>query len=206
MQLQLQRRSMTCVDAERRVLYFLLTVTILILAGCSDINDKRSLIFNEECDVYKTMIGALYGDEVIAIMSETVPADSKSTNEKKFIQSNLDPLIEKDTLTSYQVNNRVPNNFDPKNCLNVKYVRLTEKERKEIFEIGGGWSLFQARYPESSKVLITFSKVGFNSQLDQALVFVQSYGDYGAGEGLYILLDRSSNEWIIQRMIVAWVA
>ena len=183
-----------------------LTMIILMLSGCFGITNQQSSSLNEECLVIETVINALYEDEIISIMEKTVPSDFKASTEKEFIQENLGALIEEDTFENYQTNNRKVHDFDPNNCLNIRYVRLSDDERKQIFEQGEGWTQFQSQYPEASKVLTTFSKVGFNSDMSQALVYVQMFGDYGAGDGLYVFLIKTNGVWSIQRKIIAWVA
>ena len=190
-----------------RILLFVVGFLGFLGNGCSDgAVEQRSLILKEECIVYRTLIDELYPSELIVILGETVPSNSGRSSEEEFLQKNLGDLIEEDTFTNYQTNNRNPHDFDPDNCLGLEYVRLTDDERRQIFERGDGWSQLEVQHPGASRVLMTFSKVGFNSNRSQALTFVQSFGDFGAGNGLYVLFAKSDGIWSIQRKIPAWVS
>jgi len=181
----------------------LVLVLVLSISACAQ-NEQDTVV--EECAVYTTIINSLYGNGLVAIMDMTVPADLGGVMEEKFIQKNLETLIETKTIQNYVNNNHKIYKFDPENCLGNTYIRINEEEHKRIFSRGDGWGQFSVLYPESLKVLMTFSKIGFNSQMDQALVFVQSYGDYGSGEGFYILLRKSGENWKIEKSIIAWLA
>lgn len=166
----------------------------------------------EEYAVYEVVIESVYlieGVELIVIKDHTAPDVSPGgslDSETEYVQENLGPAVELETLNDYKAKNRQTHKLDRRLSLDVQYALLSEVERREIFETGGGWSEFHAIYPNSPGVVVTFSRVGFNTEMSQALVYVEDQGDHGAGQGLYVFLTKEEGSWVIQSMIVAWVA
>lgn len=75
------------------------------------------------------------------------------------------------------------------------------------------WSLFYDRYPLSPG-LISLSRVGFNSQMDQALVYEEIKGSDNGRWGRYLLLAKDSagnlrsheqGGWVVRDKIESWV-
>ncbi|MCQ9205709.1 MAG: hypothetical protein NG737_05290 [Omnitrophica bacterium] len=83
--------------------------------------------------------------------------------------------------------------------LSVDYNIITQREIDGIFESRGGWKRFYRRYQGADGIL-TFSRVGFNQDRSQALVYVVTqWGDL-AGTGFYILLTKQKdNTWKFHR-------
>ena len=80
------------------------------------------------------------------------------------------------------------------------------KRQAEIFRRGvDGWDTFYQKYPGSSGI-VTLSKVGFNKEMNQALVImgVQRGRVFGIGE-LY-LLQKENNAWRIQKAAMLWIS
>lgn len=189
----------------------LLLVSVVLITGCAGSKATPVSVMTEEYAVYKTVIESIYlieGVELIVIKDHTAtgvyPGESLDS-ELEYLKENLGSAIETETLNDYEAKNRLTHKLDRRLSLNVQYVLLSEAERKEIFETGG-WSQFRAIYPNSPGVVVTFSRAGFNTEMNQALVYVEDQGDYGAGQGLYVFLTKQETAWVIQRMIVAWVA
>jgi hypothetical protein len=69
----------------------------------------------------------------------------------------------------------------------------------------GDWKRFFDAYPGASGV-IGLSAVGFNQAQDQALVYTTFVGDYGSGQGYYVLLAKQDGTWRVEQTVIAWVS
>jgi hypothetical protein len=58
----------------------------------------------------------------------------------------------------------------------------------------------------NSKRILTLSKVGFNPDMNQALVYMGIYSIYDVGMGYYVLLVKENGNWKIQDIIEAWIS
>jgi hypothetical protein len=165
----------------------------------------------EEYAVYEAVIESVYsieGVESIVIKDHTatdLSPDGSLDNTMDYIQETLGTTIELETLNDYRVKNAQTQELNSIFSLNVQCVLLSEAQINEIFETGDGWSQFHATYPNSAGI-VTFSRVGFNAEMNQALVYVEDQGEYGAGQGLYLFLIKKESGWSIQSTIVAWVS
>lgn len=65
------------------------------------------------------------------------------------------------------------------------------------------WGEFYVRYPLSPG-LISLSRVGFNSQINQALVYEEILGNDDGTWGRYIALTRESGRWVIKDQIESY--
>lgn len=81
--------------------------------------------------------------------------------------------------------------------LSVNYTLLTEDELKHILRGDrGGWDRFYAQYSESQGIL-TLSRVGFNENMTQALLYVSNQVHWGV-EGHYVVMTRRDGNWTVE--------
>jgi len=83
---------------------------------------------------------------------------------------------------------------------------ISTQEVDQIFSGGGGWwQAFYKKYPKSPG-LVTFSNVGFNPEMNYALVNV-GYSCGGlCGRGGLVLLVKKDGNWIKERDLISWVS
>jgi len=84
------------------------------------------------------------------------------------------------------------------------YTMMPEDEFGRIFGQGGSvWARFEAKYPEAGGVII-FSRVGFDTEGDQALALIGfRCGDLCGAGGLYLLVKEDGN-WKVQETLTVW--
>jgi hypothetical protein len=66
---------------------------------------------------------------------------------------------------------------------------------------GDGWIRLDAMYPNSGGVL-RFSRVGFDTRANQALVYIEHQCGPGCGAGRLVLLTRLSGAWYLYKTVV----
>ena len=189
----------------------LLLVSTVFIAGCAGNKTAPTSAIAEEYAVYEAVIESLHlteGIELIAIKNRTAtdvsPGESLDS-EVEYIREELGTAIELETLDDYRAKNRRSHQLDADLSLDVPYVLLSEAELAEIFEQGGGWNQFYKVYPNSQGIM-TLSRVGFNTQIDQALVYVGNRSDDKVGEGYYVLLTKKGGVWTVDNVVMAWIS
>ncbi len=143
--------------------------------------------------------------KVLVIQSQT---HKDSTSEDEWNRLKVEPAWKK-AVDDYKAKNVQPSviedKFDLRNLR--RDVKLISKEEVDKFfcEGCGWWEAFYKKYPDSPG-LITFSNVGFNDEMNYAVVdFSYVYNGLGGGGGL-LLLVKKDGKWITEKQLTAWVA
>lgn len=115
------------------------------------------------------------------------------------------PEVEQETFDDFEVKNThsypLGNFFD----LPARVILISSKEITEIFSKGGGYFELYAKYPFSQGVM-GLSRVGFDAEMNQALVYVTNMQGYDCGWGLYMLLTKENGDWVVQDEICVWIS
>lgn len=166
---------------------------------------------NDEYAVYSTVIESMYltddVEQIVLIEQTESGAETGGSIEEVtlFLQENFGPSISEETLADYLQKHEQPVKLERHFVLPVDYVLIDEAEVRELVDESGNWQLFFEAYPGSTGV-ITLSPVGFNQARDQALVYTGFRGDYGSGQGYYILLTKQNDSWRVDQTVVAWIS
>lgn len=123
----------------------------------------------------------------------------------EYIRDNMGTDLQAETLNDYLAKNEETYELEKRFPLNMQYVLISEAELSKIFEDGEGWDQFYETYPNSQGTM-TLSRVGFNTNMDQALVYVGNQAHYLAGIGYYVLLAKEESAWAIENAVVAWIS
>lgn len=191
-----------------RALLFLLSSILILISGC---NLAKPSLTPDEKRVYEVTIEILFleeGIEQIVVLDRTskvVPSGKDWESHRAYLKAEFSNSIAKDTLEDFYNNNRNIRSFDTNLSLNVSFYILTQEEQNQILDTDDGWRQFYQAFPESPGIL-TFSRVGFNIQANQALVYVGNQVDHLAGRGYYVLLSKEGGEWIVNELVVAWIS
>ena len=107
---------------------------------------------------------------------------------------------------SYRSRNTALYTLDPNLHIELVYALMPEEEFEKIFRRGGSvWVRFQDRYPQAGGV-VSFSRVGFGANQDEALVLMgYRCGDLCGTGGLY-LLAKEEGGWKIQESLIVWIS
>ncbi|MBD3264543.1 MAG: hypothetical protein GF375_05540 [Candidatus Omnitrophica bacterium] len=105
------------------------------------------------------------------------------------------PQVKEETLLDFKAKNVHSYNLDDFFHLDKGY-EITIVPQKMIDEIfkEGDWEEFYEEYP-ASRGIITFSRVGFDANREQALVQVSSQWEHSTGSSLYILFRFKNSLW-----------
>lgn len=178
---------------------------------------RQSEIEEEEYAVYSALIDAGTEDEnvnrpLIIIDQPSAWVGSLDEERSSFYEEIMksSPDLMAETVRDLKAKNEEPHRFTRRFNIKRRYVLVSKKEIDDLFSGKGGvldgWEKFYRKYPQT-RGFATFSRVGFNADKTQALVY-QAHSCGGlCGGGSYILLTRTNGGWTIKgRVGPTWVS
>lgn len=187
--------------------YIVLIMVIILVTGCmqteTPINDTEA----EEYAVYSALIEERFDDFVIVIKDHTAcdRAAREDLNGRLQWVYEAMPAAQQETFDDFLAKNG--QSYPLKNLFNVrgKVILVSEEKLRKIFEGEFGWLEFYVRYPFSQGIM-TLSRVGFNEEMDQALIYTGNQSGSLSGAGYYVLLTKEEGVWTIQDSIIVWIS
>jgi hypothetical protein len=165
----------------------------------------------EEYAVYSTLLNALYDgghSDRILIRDHT----SVDNLEYKAIVNPLEdlrrqvPLVQSETLASFRDANEQSYSLDDRLRLPGTIGWISEREIEDYFsEGGGGWQAFN-RDHQNAGGFITLSRVGFNGDMNQALVYLASACGETCGLGSLVFLVKEGGTWKVKGTTAVWIS
>ena len=161
-------------------------------------------IDREEQAVYSVVVHSGDGSAVLLRETSSDISNDDPAQSLDYIKSGL-PSASKETLNSFIDRNQEHTQLSPDMQLDVEYVLLSDDEQKSIFTQAEGWDTFYEKYPGSGGYT-SLSRVGFNDELDQAVVYAGNMAGPLMGAGFYYLLEKKDGEWRIIEQVMAWIS
>ena len=192
----------------------LLLILFVCAAACTPA--KPSLISTlatdqssrEEQSVYAFLLSKMYQHTGYVIMAVTATSATGVGNTAQTLDYVLQNMhnVAAETLDSFRSRNATAQILHPDMQLGGPYTLLSQTARNRIFSQNqSGWDIFYSRYPQAPG-LTTFSRVGFNATLDQALVYLGTQSNWLVGTGYYLLLKQVNGTWSIDQQVMIWVS
>lgn len=167
----------------------------------------------EEYAVYSAIIDKVHFEErlrVFVLRDHTAPcARANDWCADKQVKSRL-PNLKTETLDDYVIQNRESAPLSEYFKLQRPVVMLSDQDLpglliKTNLKVSFSplparkihWGKFYDRYPLSPGV-ISLSRVGFDSRLQQALVYAEIAGQSNGAWGRYLVLSKESGTWVMQ--------
>ena len=164
-------------------------------------------IETEEQAVYAALL-ARYPASGYVIMDTTatdITGIENTSQTLDFVLQNMQ-AVAPETVDSFRVRNETASLLRNDMQLSVPYVLMSLADRQALFSINqDGWTLFYNRYPDAPGI-ITFSRVGFNEAIDQALCYVGFQSQLLSGAGYYFLLKKVNGNWVVDQQVMTWVS
>jgi hypothetical protein len=192
----------------------LLLVLVVCAAACGPARPTliptpaTDQINREEQAVYAFLLAKLYQHKGYVIMADTATSSTGVDNTAQtldYVLQNMHGLAS-ETLDSFRARNTSAQVMRPDMQLGGPYTLLNQTARNQIFSQNqSGWDIFYNRYPQAPGIT-TFSHVGFNASLDQALVYMGTQSNWLVGAGYYYLLKKVEGIWSIDQQVMIWVS
>lgn len=155
----------------------------------------------EEYAVYNDLLEARFkGDELDQILI----IDQTRVNNTKLMEQDLAAFQEHTPLapelvTNFKERNQQPYPLKPVLDFGVKYRLLTQEEVDELrpLDEASGWELLYEKYPNSYG-FVYLSRVGFNADFSQALIYTESFHYEQPLKGGYYLMVKQDGRWVVE--------
>jgi len=192
---------------------FLFIILATILAACAGTPAPTSTPSAEQIDtqeqaVYAALLLKLYSAPSYVIMDTTATSPGGVGDTASILDRMMQNMhaVDQKTGDSFKSRNGAAWPVSPKMDLGSPYVLLSQAEMEQIFSQNrDGWQLFYEQYPDAPGIT-TFSRVGFNDSLDQALVYVGTLSHYLAGAGYFVLLKKVNGAWTVDQQVMSWIS
>ncbi|MGD2247906.1 MAG: hypothetical protein PVF58_05830 [Candidatus Methanofastidiosia archaeon] len=187
--------------------YIVVILATILIAGCINANDSIHDIEAEEYAVYSAIINERFETFIIVVEDHTVCRSfpgSKLSDTLESIYQDM-PAANKEIFDDFLVKNEQSYPLD--HCFHIRgKVFLVSREKlRNIFESDYGWLIFYMRYPFSQGIA-GVSRVGFNKDMDQALVYFKNSRGSLSGAGYYMLLTKKEGVWYIEDERMIWIS
>ncbi len=176
-------------------------VVAAMTSGCvrPSVVDRKT----EEYAVYSGLINSFqseFGVDLLLVANQTTPTVSRDRefDEKEFIKYQLPDTTAKETLNDYKLIDSQPLNIANRFAINRRYILLSNQEARSYFENTDTRLRLQEKYPTSSGRIMMLSRVGFNSRMNEALVYAWAYCGGDCGGGGYYLLRKEDGAWKVK--------
>jgi len=155
----------------------------------------------EEYTVYNALLESKFkGDNIDQILI----IDHTQVNNTELLEKNLTefqeytPLVP-ELVASFKERNQQPYPLKPVLDFGLDYQLLTQEEVNELrpLDEASGWELLYEKYPNSYG-FVYLSRVGFNADFNQALVYISAYHYEQPIEGGYYLMIRQDGRWVVE--------
>jgi|SRR5208337_2079581 len=204
------------------LLILLLSALQIRIASQEPQDSQRKVVKDpEEYAVYNTLLNARYDRKTIRrfVISKNTTSSEKNSSFIGLLggitfSGAKRPEVDSETSADYDA--KYKETFALTNQFNLKvpYTLVTREELKAAFPIEEEgkpvdkecWNRFYKQYPESGGI-VAFSRVGFNSKRDQALVYVASQSGFVGGSGWFVVFSRAAGgAWKIQKEVLVWLS
>jgi hypothetical protein len=168
-------------------------------------------ISSDEYAVYSAVIQSRFVKDLVKTLAIDKQTQFEKVNWEKpgdSGESVLDELkpIALETIQDLEKKNEEKGELERHLNLTVNYVLVGKQSRPETpEEYAKQWKEFYEKYP-SSPGIISLSRVGFNSDKDQAIVYVANVCGGLCGKGYYLSLVKSGEGWKVQKEMLLWVS
>ncbi len=189
---------------------FVLPLLVFLLIVFAQVNFSQTVIEPEEYAVYSSLLNQMFTNEKtnqLVIENLTSADDFQPIQKRKKGLSSLSKEIIEDSITKNTKSYELSDKFNSE--ANVKLLGGSEREElfKKLNENYYEWGkVFRQKYPAGGVTIISLSRVGFNAEKSQALVFTDYQCGWTCGEGNYVLLTKKEGQWKVKKKSMKWIS
>jgi hypothetical protein len=143
----------------------------------------------------------------LIVLGESVDGPDDAVIDEHYrlmLQSALSPLSA-ETVAALEGTQATPRPISAEMSLRRPYLIMSRAVRDSLFVVcPGGWPRFAGKYPDA-RGYITLSRVAFDPERSQALVYSEDRCGMGCGEGTFLFLRRIAGGWKVTKKLTVWV-
>jgi len=155
----------------------------------------------EEYAVYNNLLESRFAGANIGqiLFINQTDVSSKALLERDLAAFQESTPLEGELINSFKERNQQPYPLKSDLDFGMDYQLLTQEEVDELRsqDEASGWTLLYDKYPNAYG-FVYLSRVGFNADFSQALVFMSTFHYERLMEGGYYLMIRQDGRWIIE--------
>ncbi len=189
------------------VALFLISIEFGSVSGSAPAGQSSSdlAVSDEEYEIYSTVIKQKYvqpNTKLLIIEERTFRYDFALDNDEPWREKRKGVTIDRSAAEDYEAKN------SSKSLLNksmfklpVKLNLITDLDLKAIFHGHWGeleWIDYYRRYPESTG-FVMLSRIGFNTEHTQGLLYIGSRCGPGCGDINFLLLEKVNGTWTTKK-------
>jgi hypothetical protein len=162
----------------------------------------------EEQAVYAAALKSLYGASFYVIRDTTETGTGATDNTSTTLDYVLQNIhdVDQDTVDNFISRNDPASVLLPGMEIDAEYNLLSDYTYSQIFNQNqSGWEIFYNHYPNAPG-LTSLSRVGFNKNFDQALIYAGTQSYWLAGAGYYLLMKKVDGAWIMDQQVMVWIS
>jgi hypothetical protein len=172
---------------------------------------ESSILFNgttvDEQEVLAVCLDHLYigSRQVVRSLTRSglhLPADEERA--LSYMRENFEGLSE-ETLADFLAKNRERHPVEPDLNLGGRLNCVNDREFERVFRDGEGWERFRRTFPKSDGTL-RFSRVGFNRDVTQAMIYAGQQFDWHIGSGGFWLFSKIDGAWVESGRLGTWIS
>ncbi len=199
------------------LLFFLLIASSSFPQNKNDKSVAHCQLSQQDYAVFSGLLKGLGGPEdpeeawqgktlIIADMTDRSDEDAKNKNAGWGFRSRSKESPKDSTVTDFAAKSAVECSLsaefgDPKS-----YELISSDELKQTFKKGqDGWQVFYKQYPNAGGYW-TFSRPGYSSEGDEALLYVGHHCGWLCGTGHLYLLRKQDGEWRVVNRLMLWIS
>ena len=190
---------------------FVLTLlTLIALASLSVCRHSPAEVTDAEYRVLSAYTAGKFAGEEhvrqIVILNETV--GEPETPERMADLNNVPGLktAHSQVYRAFLDANLHPSSFRRSFTLPVPYQIVASSEIHSIFGMPGDtWGRYYEKYPNSTG-LLRLSRVGFNSEGNQAAFYISNHCGALCGGGYFVIMEKVNSNWKVVQEIQVWVS
>ena len=161
----------------------------------------------EEYEIYSTVIKQKYvqpNTKLLIIEERTFRYDFALDNEEPWREKRKGVIIDRSAAEDYEAKNSQPWLLNKAMFkFPVKLSLITDLDLKAIFHGNWGeleWIDYYRKYPESTG-FVMLSRIGFNTEHTQGLLYIGSRCGPGCGDINFLLLEKANGTWTTKKEI-----
>ncbi|MFD2599913.1 hypothetical protein ACFSQ3_13225 [Sphingobacterium corticis] len=153
--------------------------------------------------IYSAVLNQYTGSQLIVLKGST---SAWSINDYNFdyLKTQLVEL-ERETFDAFITANKNSVSINRWITFDERVASIDSVAVSKMFSEGGGWGQFYEEY-KGANGMLTFSKIGFNKDETQALIYFEKVSDYKAGVGKVMLFRKSKNSWKSVKSTEVWIS
>jgi hypothetical protein len=201
-----------------KVLIMLVSM-VLVSTGCTVFSERSNVrvldqqpsqpkpMETEELKVYSTVLDALgerFGASRLLILNETtlgrVSPLSDPQEVGQFLRKRVPEGIAVEIVDEFVQKNRQPISLRDEIPTRMSHSLVENQDPR----LSGEWEEFNKKNPGST--IVQLSRVAFDPDMTQALVYLSSLMGSRSGWGYYVFLSKHGQDWEIKQKQQAWVS